>query len=515
MSDREKGPSRVKITFECDSCGSEFTVDAQLGGRTGRCKKCGHRIVIPVVTAPPRAAEPVLAGMRRPESGDSKPRQNAAGSAPVGSSAAPAPVDLLSRASRVALKPITAERMPSLRRQSRPKPPVGSRRSATAEATARPVSWKDAVNSQVALKPVSLEGLSSLERLYDDDEEDSSPYRLAKVPVERVKRGKRGPGFVEGSYRGIFRRTGKFLRWINETAYGISILFLMIACVGYAMQVYENAGSSPPPQPPPQQAPLRGLAQIETELAQADLPAQSQQNQMTPDEQSEPPPPPRVVKPAPIKQNKWTLIGITGIVVLNLVRFVVGAANLVVIPFRKNPVEGILFLIPPITFYYLWRHWNKLRKPVSRVVGPLFALALVVAAYAFVPGLSRAGRAGGGIEQRLEASVDNLKRDVSHQVDQTKGDVRALKGNLERRLPGDIEKAKSAAQKLGDKVQENVKDLKEGLPGRVQRAEEAGQALRKQVEKTAEQLKSPGRDATGKSPPSKEPPSKHRDGPEK
>jgi hypothetical protein len=236
---------------------------------------------------------------------------------------------------------------------------------------------------------------------------------------------------------------------------------------------------------------------------------------MTPDDQPEPPPPPRVVKPAPIKQNKWTLIGISGIVVLNLVRFVVGAANLVVIPFRKNPVEGILFLIPPITFYYLWRHWNKLRKPVSRVVGPLFALALVVAAYAFVPGLSRAGRAGGGIEQRLEASVDNLKRDVSHQVDQTKGDVRALKGNLERRLPGDIEKAKSAAQKLGDKVQENVKDLKEGLPGRVQRAEEAGQALRKQVEKTAEQLKSPGRDATGKSPPSKEPPSKHRDGPEK
>jgi DNA-directed RNA polymerase subunit RPC12/RpoP len=495
MSNRERGPSRVKITFECESCGSEFTVDAQLGGRIGRCKKCGHRLVIPVVTAPPRTAEPVLHGVRRSAAGDGKSRPNAPDAATAGSAA-----------SLVDFKPVSAERLTPVRRESPPKAAVGSAGSAKGQSTARAMHWSEAVNSQVGLKPISLEGLSPLSRTEDDDDdEDSSPYRLAKVPVEKIKRGKRGPGFIEGSYRGIFRRSGKFLRWINETAYGISILFLMIACVGYAMQVYENAGASQPAPPPPQQpAQVRGLAQIEAELARADLPAQAQTTPEYQTEEPETPPAPRVSKPAPIKQNKWTIIGISGIVILNLARFVVGAANLVVIPFRKNPVQGILFLIPPITFYYLWRHWNKVRKPVSRIVGPVIALTLVVAAYAFVPGLSQAGRTSGGLQQRLEASVDTLKHDVSRQVDQTKGSARALKGNVERRLPGEIEKAKSAAQKIGEKVQENVKDLKAQLPGKVQQVKEAGQALGTQAEKTAEQLKSSSPDASGKAPTSKD-----------
>jgi hypothetical protein len=223
-------------------------------------------------------------------------------------------------------------------------------------------------------------------------------------------------------------------------------------------------------------------------LAQADLPAQEQQ---TPAVDAEVPQPAAKHKAPPIKQSKWTIIGITGIVVLNLIRLIAGLANLVVIPFEKSPLTGVLFLIPPITFVHIWRHWNKLRKPVKRVIGPAVALGLVVLAYAFVPGLSRASRTTGGLERRLEASVGLLKRDVTRQVDQSTSDARTLKAKVERRLPGELERAKGAAKKIGDQAQNKVNALKQGLPGKVDQIQKAGENVRDRVQKSVDKITSP------------------------
>jgi len=361
-------------------------------------------------------------------------------------------------------------------------------------ARGRPTNWQDAVNSTVRLKPIPVERVPAMQRLIkeEDDglEDDSTPYHLAKEipPDEKPERSQRPPGLVTTSYHGLFRKSARILRWINESAYGISILFLMVACVGYAMQVYENR-ESPEPEPPKQSSPTRGLGQIEAELAQADLPTQGQQ---AADVDAEAAP---KVKSSPFKQSKWTIIGITGIVVLNLVRLIAGLANLIVIPFEKSPLTGVLFLIPPITFFHIWRHWNKLRKPVKRVAGPAFALALVVLAYAFVPGLSRAGRTSGGLERRLEASVDILKGDVTRQVDQTTRDARTLKTKVERRLPGDLERAKAAGQKIGNQAQNKVNALKQDLPGKVDQIQKAGENVRDRVEKSVEKITSPDKSA--------------------
>ena len=53
------------------------------------------------------------------------------------------------------------------------------------------------------------------------------------------------------------------------------------------------------------------------------------------------------------------VLGATVVVALNLGRIVAGVANLVVIPFRESPLQGIFFLIPPITFVYLAQNWQK------------------------------------------------------------------------------------------------------------------------------------------------------------
>ena len=41
------------------------------------------------------------------------------------------------------------------------------------------------------------------------------------------------------------------------------------------------------------------------------------------------------------------------VVLLNIGRLVAGLANLVVIPFREGIAQGVFFLIPPFTFFYL------------------------------------------------------------------------------------------------------------------------------------------------------------------
>jgi hypothetical protein len=405
--------------------------------------------------------------------------------------------------SRVALNPVTIDRMPANQDEAGLNAGVPSRAS-RGMARGRPTNWQDAVNSTVRLKPIPVERVPAMQRLIkeEDDglEDDSTPYHLAREipPDEKPKRSRPRPGIVTTSYHGLFRKSARILRWINESAYGISILFLMVACVGFAMQVYDNR-ETPQPDPPKQSSPTRGLGQIEAELAQADLPAQGPQ---ATDVDAEAPQSTPKVKSSPIKQSKWTIIGITGIVVLNLVRLIAGLANLIVIPFEKSPLTGVLFLIPPITFFHIWRHWNKLRRPVKRVVGPAFALALVVLAYAFVPGLSRAGRTSGGLERRLEASVGILKGDVTHQVDQTTSDARTLKAKVERRLPGDLERAKAAGQKIGNRAQNEVNALKQDLPGKVNQIQKAGENVRDRVEKSVEKITSPDKDGPNPSQPS-------------
>jgi hypothetical protein len=357
----------------------------------------------------------------------------------------------------------------------------------------------DAVHSQMGLKPITIERMPVLRAEAKEDEEDSSPYRLARpiASAEKPKRGSRGPGIVKGSYRGLFSKAARIFRWTNEVAYGISILFIMLTCVGFVMQVYEN-GESAPAEPPQPSKPTRGLGQIQAQLAQADLPAQAQQQEPVPE--PEVPQPKSKAKPAPIKQNKCTVIGITGIVVLNLVRLIAGLANLIVIPFRKSPLNGVLFLIPPLTFFHIWRHWDKLRKPVGRVIGPAFALTVVVLAYAFVPGLSRASCTGGSLQHRLEASVNILHGDVTRQVNQTSGDVKRISKVVERKLPGELERAKAAAHNVGNRVQEKVDAIKRDLPATLDRATKAGGDLRDSATKAIAPLKSKDDTAPTQSP---------------
>ena len=78
----------MSVAFDCQSCGAHFEVDARLAGRAGRCRACGVKMTIPKVPA----REPVAV-------------------------AAGAPGNWLDAVTdQVALKPLTIEKFPALKR---------------------------------------------------------------------------------------------------------------------------------------------------------------------------------------------------------------------------------------------------------------------------------------------------------------------------------------------------------------------------------------------------------------
>ena len=413
----------MKITFSCESCSSEFTVDGALAGRTGRCKKCGVRFVIPgAVTGASDRQEVKLAAAnanQRRQASVVAERQTASGTeAPIRLRESGNLLDRVT--STFKLKPISDE-------PPRLAPPKFTRSSPNKSSAPRAAGWLDAVNSQVALKPVSLENLSSLRRA-QELQPDSIVYRPSRSDLDRLRKSKKTAkaGFIQQSYDQVFRKTAKLFRWINEAAYGISILFMILACVGYVMQLTTDSGST-----------ARGPG---TRASRSADPATTTHG----------------TKALPLPNHRLITIGVSGIVILNLVRLVAGLANLIAIPFRRNPVEGILFLIPPFTFFYIWQNWKRMEKPVGRILGPVFALGLVVTAYTLIAMFGRDRNGRGDLLQNVNSALKSMKSDVGSSVEQLKNKAETLQNQIPSQLNG----VRNAVEEL----QNQIPQAAEGRP---------------------------------------------------
>ncbi len=212
---------------------------------------------------------------------------------------------------------------------------------------------------------------------YDDDLGDSKPYALAEPVRARkgvfVSTGKPVSG-VKMLWRKELGYVQRLFRWLNETAYLVSVPFLMLILVGALV------GSRP-----------------------------------------------------------LALLGATAAVLLDLGRIVAGFANIAVVPFREGILQGILFLIPPMTFFYLSSHWNKLKKPTMRVVGPVATIGLVFLAFTLIPSLRKDGKS---------VSPKDLKDEIRNEVKELKGE---MIDEVKRAKSIDVEGLEKQAKKtIGD-----------------------------------------------------------------
>jgi len=183
------------IVFFCQSCGARFEVDARMAGKKGRCKKCNQLMSIP-------RAEHLTSMVNMP----------ALAGAGVGAMAAPR---------------------------------AGSVGAARAAVGAQSMSdWLKASMSKVGLAPLSVQAIPKRPFLPSalDDPEDSKPYVLEKPdPRDARVQGGRPANAVVAAWKREMGLIGRIFRWLNESAYVVSIPFIIILLFGIVVKAHPIA----------------------------------------------------------------------------------------------------------------------------------------------------------------------------------------------------------------------------------------------------------------------------------
>jgi hypothetical protein len=166
----------MKIAFFCQGCGSRFEVDEKAAGKAGRCNHCGKRMTVP--KGEPEARK------------TGAPARAVVGGGPVQPPAASN--WLANMASSVGLAPLSSDRLVRLGTKTKPSP-------------------------------------------LDDDMGDGKPYELTKP--ERVRGASPGQSSKPASrvtmlWRHQLLILERLFRWFNQTAYLLSVPFIMLILFG-------------------------------------------------------------------------------------------------------------------------------------------------------------------------------------------------------------------------------------------------------------------------------------------
>jgi hypothetical protein len=371
----------LKIAFACPNCAKPLVADSALAGRTGRCRHCGQRTVVPNGQSAPGgpgqngSGNPTAAADWRTAVASQLP---VAAGRPSAATDRPAAKPVADEAGDYALRPVTPVKVPALAASDWDNAELGPAVAAppgvfTSPATvARPatvirppsrVAAPRVVPPTATASPLSAttviatlkNSFSALANTVAQSAQNVSPGTVRPVAG--------GATSILVAYRVFFGLLGRLTTWISETSYTISFILIILA-----------------------------------------------------------------VASGMIGRHSLAAMVCGAIVALNLVGLAGDITSLVTLSFRKNPLQGALFLVPPFTLFYLWTDWYRYRDTVLRMRIPLMTLALVVAAYAYVPWLR------GGIKAELPG-VESVEK----AVDAVEGELAGQKGVLDEGL----KKAKS------------------------------------------------------------------------
>lgn len=313
----------MKTAFRCEQCQTRLVAKAALAGRTSRCPKCGHQVVVPTEGAS------VADDWRAAVSQQLDPQKPAAGPSQEAASSADAESD-----SGYRLKSLTPQGTPKLepRKKTKPKgtqspaaPAARSRATGKAQLQSGPQQKTPPtppVTPPAGKRPVAKDEDDELAGLFGDMDEVAFEFNPPE-PVVAPSQVRSGLSDVLRVYRSVFSLLARGTKGISEASYTISFILLIQALAGGIMGRH-------------------GVASLALGL----------------------------------------------IVLLNVIGFVGDLASLVMLSFRRDPMQGLLFLLPPYAVYYLWTDWKRYQEVVGRMRIPLLMLGVVALAYAFVPWLS-------------------------------------------------------------------------------------------------------------------------------
>jgi hypothetical protein len=116
--------------------------------------------------------------------------------------------------------------------------------------------------------------------------------------------------------------------------------------------------------------------------------------------------------------------GAVGVVLANYGRFWTDLLALLIRPYKDGPLQGLAFLFPPYTIYYLTRHWKRVKPIVRRIATSCIPIVLVVLVYAFLQVGGQPVNDVNEIPARIEAGERELRKDIDDAIKKVESEVR-------------------------------------------------------------------------------------------
>jgi len=118
--------------------------------------------------------------------------------------------------------------------------------------------------------------------------------------------------------------------------------------------------------------------------------------------------------------------GAVVVVLANYGRFWADLLAFFVRPYKDGPLQGVAFLFPPYTLYYLTAHWNRMKPIVRRIATSCIPIVLVVLAYAFLPEVNPAVKEVQGVAAKIRAGKQEVDREIDSEVRKVESEVRSV-----------------------------------------------------------------------------------------
>jgi len=134
------------------------------------------------------------------------------------------------------------------------------------------------------------------------------------------------------------------------------------------------------------------------------------------------------------QERKLVHIGAVVTVVANYGRFWADLLAFFLRPYKDGPIQGLAFLFPPYTLYYLTVHWDRMKPIVRRIATSCIPIVAVILAYSYLASVNPAVKDVQGIPAHLKAGKRELDREIGRGVERVEKEVRSGVERVEERV---------------------------------------------------------------------------------
>jgi hypothetical protein len=134
------------------------------------------------------------------------------------------------------------------------------------------------------------------------------------------------------------------------------------------------------------------------------------------------------------EQSNLVHVGAVVTVLANYGRFWADLLAFFLRPYKDGPIQGLAFLFPPYTLYYLTVHWDRMRPIVRRIATSCIPIVAVILMYSYLASVNPAVKDAKGIQGHLEAGNREVNREVGRAVEQVEEEVLSGVERVEERV---------------------------------------------------------------------------------